>query len=474
MRKEDPIDEEQFLSELVEYMNDRYEVKRRTALGEEFTYSQYTKDSPIVKCLDGQEREFKWSVSVNGSIKFPRIEEYLNGEVCIFSSCILEDAFQSDDSFRSYEIAMEEGKELIVKELKSEQGRRKLRSKHPIIVGEFDYGNRVAKEISRETSIKVKYLFPSTHTFSTFFYSSFNSKKMSYDEKMGTIKMVLGVIDMAFERAWNLAKLYVFLTEHEYRKRRSYSSFKEETEDWMARSGIIRFMETDEKGIYAGLTDGRLLAFDRNMNVKWVFMAPGVFEHTIYIAGATPLTSKDGILYLFSRNESHTDHHFNYYFCALDPDGSLKWVFKITSRGKAFIKAPLFSDNIIYLTLTESLFEGICVYALDYEGGLKWSFRNEGFMWISPTLGSDGTLYLIFKNKASDKSYVYAIGADGNLKWKFETKDTPASFIVIDPDKTIYFKTLCSANPLKYRIYSLNPDGSLKWKRYEEKLGVKT
>jgi len=70
------MNEEQFLSELADYMNKRYEVKLRTASKEEFTFCRYTGNPPTVRAVDGQGRKLGWKIYA--CMEFPRIEEYLS------------------------------------------------------------------------------------------------------------------------------------------------------------------------------------------------------------------------------------------------------------------------------------------------------------------------------------------------------------------------------------------------------------
>lgn len=480
MRKEALMDEERFLNELAEYMNKRYEATFRTAFNAGFMFYRYARDFPLVRCLDGRKRRLRWSIvhrSVNAGTNFPRIEGYLNGKICVSSGYILQDVFLDTNPIKFGRIsATEKKKEVIVRKIKCENDQQELKSKYPSLVGEFVYGNIIAKEVSQKTGIEVKYLFPNTYPFSTFFYSIFNSKKMNYDGKARIIKTVLDAIDTAFEKAWDFNKLYDFFLEHGYRERKEYLSFEGESEYLGPRYGAIRFIESDKNRYYFGLRDGRLITFYRNKGIQWIFITHGMFYPQSYLIGTKPLIiSEDGTLYFFN-SESYTDH----YFYALNPDGVLKWAFKIKSRDTADIKTPLFSNGIIYLMLREMISDEICVYALSYDGVLKWTFKTKGIIFANPTVDSDGTLY--FMSYESGRSYVSALGADGNLKWRFEAEGRLSlSPIAIGPDGVIYFETIAESNPffnaqkgeyahlIKYCIHALEPDGSLKWKRYEER-----
>lgn len=471
------IDEERFLNELAEYMNKRYEATFRAAFTTGFTFYRYAQDFPLVRCLDGRKRRLKWSIvhkNTSTSTMIPRIEEYLNGKICVSSGYILQDVFLDTNPIKFVGTSITE-KEDIARKIRSGGKQQELKLKYPGLVGEFIYGNSIAKEVSQKTGVEVKYLFPSTYPFSTFFYSIFNSKKMNYEDKARIIKIMLNAIDMAFEKAWDLDKLYDFFVEHGYRERREYLSFEEESEYLGPRYGAIRFTESDKNRYYIGLRDGRLITFYRNKGIQWIFITHGTFYPQSYLIGTKPLIiSENGTLYFFN-SESYTDH----YFYALNQDGALKWMFKIKSLNTTDIKTPLFSNSIIYLTLRETISDEICVYALSYDGALKWIFKTKGTILVNPTVDSDGTLY--FMSYESGRSYVYALGADGNLKWKFEAEGSPAiSPIAIGPDGAVYFQTIIErkflsyqkdeyTSLIKYCIYVLEPDGSLRLKRYEDR-----
>lgn len=245
-------------------MNKRYDVELRTASKEKYMFDRYVQNFPRITALDGQKRRLKWRISVTGRsdciIKFPRIEEYINGNILISSGCVLHDVFLDNDPL-SFSMTNRE-KEMILKMLKDGRNWEEFKSKYSGIMGEFVYGNEIAKAINQKTGIEVKYSFLNSHLFSTFFYSTFNSKEMS-DDKMRTIKIVLNVIDAAFEEAWDFDKLYDFFTAHGYRERRKYPIYKGENEYRIPRYGAIRIIGSGKNETYLGLRDGRLLALKR-------------------------------------------------------------------------------------------------------------------------------------------------------------------------------------------------------------------
>jgi outer membrane protein assembly factor BamB len=463
------MSEERFLSELADYMNKRYEVKLRTASKEEFTFCRYTGNPPTVRAVDGRRRRLRWKIYA--CMEFPRIEGYLSGKIIVSSGYVLQDVFLDNDPL-NYGTADKE-KEKIIRMLRNRWSREKLKSKNPSIIGEFIYGKRVAETVSREKGVKVRYSFPRAFPFSTFFYSGFNSKRMSFDDKMRTIKILLDAIDMAFEEAWEFNKLYDFFTAHGYRERKKYfrSAREGESEYYIPRHGAIRIMETSKAEYYLGLRDGRLLAFKRGEGIKWMFVAREAIQPTAPILLDTmPLIpGEDGTIYFFSSDKSSISH----YFYALNPDGTLKWEFKIENKNTTSIKTPVFSNDTIYVAFYEMVFNESIIQALTRNGDLKWSFRLEGRIETSPTIGYDGTLYFT----CSD-SHLYALGIDGNLKWKFKAEGRIViSPVIIDADGTIYLQTIehlpglpaVFTDHCKYYLYAINPDGSLKWRREQGK-----
>jgi len=57
------------------------------------------------------------------------------------------------------------------------------------------------------------------------------------------------------------------------------------------------------------------------------------------------------------------------------------------------------------------------LYSINPDGSLKWKFRMESdVLDSSPAIGLDGTVYV-----GNRDGYVYALSQNGALKWKFKT-----------------------------------------------------
>jgi outer membrane protein assembly factor BamB len=157
--------------------------------------------------------------------------------------------------------------------------------------------------------------------------------------------------------------------------------------------------------------------------------------------------SPDGTVYF----PSSTNQLF-----ALNPDGTLKWVF--TGHGDYPIgSAPAIGkDGTIYINT--NLGE---LHAVRVNGSLKWMYKTQGIVMdvpSSPAIGSDGTIYFGGGGEYSGKGgYLYALNPDGTLQWKFHAgcDQTAPS---IGGDGTIYFGNNCGGT-----LYALSPNGTLKW-----------
>jgi outer membrane protein assembly factor BamB len=94
------------------------------------------------------------------------------------------------------------------------------------------------------------------------------------------------------------------------------------------------------------------------------------------------------------------------------------------------------------------------LYAVNYDGSLKWRFYAGGVVRSSPAIGPDGTIYV-----GSYSNRLYALNpADGSVKWSYLTRGDISSSPAIAADGTIIFGSYDDT------IYALNPDSTVKWK----------
>ncbi|SHH42922.1 Outer membrane protein assembly factor BamB, contains PQQ-like beta-propeller repeat [Marisediminitalea aggregata] len=148
----------------------------------------------------------------------------------------------------------------------------------------------------------------------------------------------------------------------------------------------------------------------------WIWSSPALgVDGTIYVA------SKYGELY------------------AVNPDGSIKWVFNTES---AIHASPVVdSDGTVYLGAINGVF-----YAVNPDGSLKWSFTTENAIIGSAAIGADGVIYV-----GSMDSYMYALSSTGELRWKYRTGNPIGSSPAIADDGTVYFG---SQDGYVYALYS--------------------
>jgi len=197
-------------------------------------------------------------------------------------------------------------------------------------------------------------------------------------------------------------------------------------------------------------SNGFLYALNPDGTVKWKYQLAGLTR-------SCPSIGTDKTIYVESNVENdifgpgNTTNDCKTSFCsylsAVNPDGTLKWLF---DKAEYLSGAPVIGANkTVYIT-------GDYLYALNPDGTVKWQFDAGQTFHENPAIGADGTLYAV----AQDSS-LYAINPDGSLKWKFTS--TGASFApVIGPDNTIYLARGYDRDNDTI-LYAINPDSSVKY-----------
>ncbi len=151
----------------------------------------------------------------------------------------------------------------------------------------------------------------------------------------------------------------------------------------------------------------------------------------------------DGALYAGNTN-------FNYY--AINPDGSLKWIYPTTSNDWSM--AAFGADGVIYWASLDTY-----IRAVAPNGQELWRDMTLGFVVASAAVGSDGTLYI-----GSFDSNLYAIEPiHGKVLWKYPTQDHIYSSAALGADaqgrtNAIYFGSADGS------FYALGTDGKLLWR----------
>jgi len=167
--------------------------------------------------------------------------------------------------------------------------------------------------------------------------------------------------------------------------------------------------------------------------LKWKFRMDGpVFS--------SPVIDKNETIYLGG----------NYYFYAINPNGSLKWKYGPID-GWVESAAAIDENGTIYFGT--SIGEKNYLYALYQNGTLKWKYPTGHHIMSSPVIGKDGTIYFGSYNKN-----IYALYPNGTLRWNFKTDGFVHTSPAIDDDGVIY----CGSDD--HYMYALYPNGTLKWK----------
>jgi len=192
--------------------------------------------------------------------------------------------------------------------------------------------------------------------------------------------------------------------------------------------------------IYFGDYSGPFYALNPDGSVKWVF---DDFERFSSIT-STPAIGPDDTIYIGSWDDS---------MYALYPNATLKWKFKAFSTVAG---SPAIADDgtVYFGTMDWPTDQGCRIYAVNADGSEKWHYETGDVIISNPAIGDDGTVYI-----GSMDSYFYAMNSDGSLKWRFKTEDCIKGPPSIGDDGTVYIGSYDGY------LYALYPeDGSLKWK----------
>lgn len=183
----------------------------------------------------------------------------------------------------------------------------------------------------------------------------------------------------------------------------------------------------DEQGnIYVGDYDGWLTVLDQDGNVKWRYFVNDAGMDSSAAIG------NDGTIYIGS---------YAYYpgqLLALNPDGSLKWVYEDDYGIYAPTIAP---DGTIYVG------GGHYAYAINPDGTLKW--RQSGYTFMHPPAVDIERDVIYFPG-------VYAYKPDGQLVWHSDVRGGTFG-PVVDGEGHIYITSYDGY------VHAFYPDGTLKW-----------
>jgi outer membrane protein assembly factor BamB len=189
----------------------------------------------------------------------------------------------------------------------------------------------------------------------------------------------------------------------------------------------------DDGTVYVVSVNGVLHALYPNGTLKW---------QADYIDGGTsPTIGKDGTIYC--------GYHKLF---AINPDGSLKWVFDPGNIGSIKEGTPCNSlDGTIYFGTYAS--SGGDLIAVNPNGTERWRIHlASGYIMSAPAIGSDGTVYVGSVNDGTSPysyGYLHAINA--------LDPDAPSAPVIDGPTwgriKKTYKFTFSSTSPLGHDVY---------------------
>jgi len=152
----------------------------------------------------------------------------------------------------------------------------------------------------------------------------------------------------------------------------------------------------DDGTIYIGSGDTYLYAMNPDGKLKWRFKTGDeIHSH--------PSIAEDGAIYIGSNDG---------YLYALYPNGTMKW--RISTKWGAYNSVSIAEDDTIYVG-TDKL------RAINPDGTLKWLFNlgtDRAIGSSSPAVSTDGTIYIGTHIGSGVGGEIIAVNSDGTEKWR--------------------------------------------------------
>jgi hypothetical protein len=173
-----------------------------------------------------------------------------------------------------------------------------------------------------------------------------------------------------------------------------------------------------------------LFALDDNGNEKWAHPVGGVVR-------GSPAIGADGTVYVAASSGVR----------AVTPSGSEAWT--ATQVGQASTAVAIGLDGSLYVGNQANTF-----YALDGQGGTKWTFPTTAYIRDLPIVGGSDLIYL------TNDQHVYAVNAAGEQKWSFSKGQYPT--ITPSPFGDTLF-TVAIESDNSFTLWSLDAQGQPNW-----------
>lgn len=177
---------------------------------------------------------------------------------------------------------------------------------------------------------------------------------------------------------------------------------------------------------------------------------------------------------------------------AVDPEGYILWTYTngtFANDYNTFSSAAIGTDETGSLDETiyfaGSVYSHGLLYALNPDGTLKWVYDDTEGAWAnstpySPSIASDGTIYVVGGVGGEAGQEVHAVNPDGTVRWVFNQSSAPGvsdpirinSKLAVGIGGRIFFGTnYDSMTPARGHFFGVNPDGSLAWVRTDDGMG---
>ncbi len=195
-----------------------------------------------------------------------------------------------------------------------------------------------------------------------------------------------------------------------------------------------------DETIYIGSMDTYFYAVNPDGSLKWKFKTDDCIK-------GPPSIGTDGTIYIGS---------YDGYLYALFPDGSLKWKCRIGYGTET--NPSIGPDGAIFVGGEE-------LYAVNPDGTLRWIFElrsNEIIFQSSPAISADGIIYVGTNIGETSGGDIIAVNPDGTLRWRHRiANEWVDSSPCIDENGIVYIgsSSITDTDPIRPHgfLYAFGP-----------------